>query len=106
MSGDVSLEIWAAVEDFDPSGFGVVRASLVMCPELYGSCQELGTGDALFLQADHADFVRVIVNLGTIDVVVPTGWHLVVAIAAPDLSSHDLWVSFGSDTHPARLWVT
>jgi hypothetical protein len=106
IAGNASLEIWAAAAGYDPAGLGVLRVGLVSCETLLASCTTLGARDMLFVQAEHPEFVHLSVDLGSVSATVPAGSHLVVAVAAPLMSTHDLWISYGTSTHPARIWIT
>jgi len=105
VDGDASLEIWAAVAGYDPAGLGVLRVGLASCETLLASCTTLGASDLLFVQAEHPEFAHLVVDLGSVAATVPAGSHLVVAVATPLMSTHDLWISYGTSTHPARIWI-
>ena len=105
VAGDVSLEIWIAVAGYDPDGLGVLRVGLASCETLLASCTTLSARDMPFVQAEHAEFGRLVADLGSVAATVPAGSHLVLAVATPLMSTHDLWISYGTSTHPARIWV-
>ncbi|MCP3853130.1 MAG: hypothetical protein GY745_14720 [Actinomycetia bacterium] len=52
-----------------------------------------------------ADFGRVIVALGSVDVTLAPGRALVVKVAPPPTSEAQVWLAYGTTGYPTRLLV-
>ena len=106
IEGEVFLRVHAAIADYQ-DGFAVLLVGLVQCDQPTSGCTELLTGQSGFAQVGFgSDFGEVEVYLGSIDHVVPAGKHVLLTVAVAPSSTHDVWLEFGSPTHPSQLLVS
>lgn len=106
VSGNVSLEIHAAIADFDP-GFAVLFVGLSECTGPTSGCTAVATAETGFSQsAFGSDFGEVNVYLGNVDHTFSAGNHLVLTVAVAQESTSDVWLEFGNESFPSRLAIS
>ncbi len=104
LSGRGSLRLFVAVAGFDTDRFGGMLGGLVTCTAGITGCTTIGQGSAVFSQASFgADFGELWIDLGQIDHTVPAGNSLVVTVAVPGSMTSDMWIAFGSSSHPSAF---
>lgn len=107
ISGQLAVDIWVAAAGFDPTSLGVVDAGAAVCRGPMTGCTTIGSGANGFLQSDYGtEFGHLIIYLGSVDMIMPSGSYLVTSISASTASSTDLLLAYGSATYPSqlRLW--
>lgn len=106
ISGNVTLEIHAAIADFD-AGFAVLWVGLSECTGASWGCTAVATGETGFAQsAFGSDFGQVNVYLGTVDHTFDAGNFLVLTVAVAQESTSDVWLEFGNESFPSRLAIS
>ncbi len=105
LKGHVTLRLYLATAGF-ADGFGEVIVGLIECQNPSSVCTTIGAGRGGFSQTSFgSDFGRIDIYLGDIDQTVEPGQYLLVTVAVPESSPHDLWLEFGSPTYPSELRV-
>ncbi len=104
--GWTTVELWAAVKDFDTAASGHLEVGLYDCKANKTDCQMLAGGAASFSQASFgSDFGKVIVSLGAIDTVIGSNRALRVVVAPTMNSGGDIWLAYANTSYPMRLNV-
>ncbi len=105
--GTPRLDIWVAARDFDLSSRSSLTASLVACPSVGQDCTVLSTAVSTFRQADFGStFGLLTITLPGVDVLVPAGNRIGVAVTVPKTSDDDVWIAFDTADHPSRGSLT
>ena len=106
VTGHATLRLHVATADFT-EGFGIVIAGLVECTTPSSGCTTIATGQMGFAQSGFGnDFGAIDVYLGGVDRTFTAGNHLLITVAVPESSTHDLWIQFGSETHPSEFRIS
>jgi HD-GYP domain-containing protein (c-di-GMP phosphodiesterase class II) len=106
LTGHATLRLHAATAGFT-EGFGILIAGLVECTSPSAGCITISTGQMGFAQSGFgSDFGEVEIYLGNIDHTIAAGNHLLITVAVPDSSTHDLWIEFGSEAHPSEFRIS
>ncbi len=106
LTGHATLRLHAATAGFT-EGFGIVIVGLVECTAPSSGCTTIATGQMGFAQSGFGStFGTVDVFLGSVDHTIAAGNHLLITVAVPETSTHDLWIEFGSETHPSEFRIS
>ncbi len=106
LTGHATLRLHAATADFT-EGFGIVIAGLIECTSPSAGCVTISTGQMGFAQSGFgSDFGEIEIYLGNINHTIAAGNHLLITVAVPESSTHDLWIEFGSVTYPSEFRIS
>jgi len=106
LTGHATLTLHAATAGFT-EGFGIVIAGLVECTSPSSGCTTISTGQMGFAQSGFgSDFGEIEIYLGNINRTITAGNHLLITVAVPESSTHDLWIEFGSETYPSEFRIS
>jgi hypothetical protein len=104
LAGGATLDLWAAMEGFDPNEEGRVVASLSNCNASGVDCTTLGTGHADIAQNDAPGaFQPVTISFGGVTASIPPNRTLVVKVVVDGSSADDMVLAFGTAAYPAAL---
>jgi HD-GYP domain-containing protein (c-di-GMP phosphodiesterase class II) len=101
--GTPRLDIWAAARDFDLGSQSSLTASLVVCPPSGQGCTLLSTAVSTFRQADFgSSFGLLTITMPEVNVFLPAGSRVGVAVTVPKSSDDDVWIAFDTVDYPSR----
>ena len=104
LAGRATLDLWAAMEDFDAGEAGRVIASLSSCNASGWECAELATGDARVVQDDApGSFLPVTIDFGVVSASIPPNRTLVVKVVVDGDSADDMVLAYGTATYAGAL---
>jgi len=104
LAGEASLDLWAAMEDFDAGEDGSVLVSLSTCDASGLECTTLATGHAEVAQDDApGSFVPITIDFGELTTTVLPNRTLVVKVVVDGRSADDMVLAFATAAYPSAL---
>ena len=100
LAGNASLTLYTAMKDFDQSQMGSLRAYII----------NQNSGEIIVIADKQAtwsswgnDWTAITFDFGTLNHVIPVGHLLELALIVDANSEDDMWLAYGTASHPSHL---